>query len=156
MTFKLCKIKLMLFCAAVLIIIGSVTAVAETVPENAESGGTGIILGDANSDGIVTISDVTCIQMAVAGIPLNCDFSLDAADVTGDEEINITDASYIQMWVAYFDTPYPIGERIEAPTEPTTEQPTEEQTEQTTEPTTQAPTQRPTDEEGWGRDIIRP
>lgn len=156
MTFKLCKIKLMLFCAAVLIIIGSVTAVAETVPENAESGGTGIILGDANSDGIVTISDVTCIQMAVAGIPLNCDFSLDAADVTGDEEINITDASYIQMWVALLDTPYPIGERIEAPTEPTTEQPTEEQTEEPTEPTTQAPTQRPTDEDGWGRDIFRP
>ena len=148
MTFKLCKIKLILFCAAVLMIIGSVTAVAGTVPENTENNGAGAILGDANRDGTVTISDVTCIQMKIAELPLSGGFSEQAADVDGNKEIDSADALYIQKWLALFETPYPIGEKLEASTEPVTEA--------TAATTAQASTQSATDEQGWGNQIYRP
>ena len=148
MTFKLCKIKLILFCAAVLMIIGSITAIAGTVPENEAGSGTGVILGDANCDGIVTISDATCVQLKAAELHLSCDFSEQAADVDGNKEINAADALYIQKWVALLETPYTIGQKLEAPTEPVTEA-----TAVTTIPST---TQSATDEDGWGRDIFRP
>ncbi len=57
----------------------------------------------------------------------------DSADVNGSGEIEITDATLIQMWLAEVETPYSIGE-----------QPTE------------APTQMPTDADGWGRIVFRP
>lgn len=148
MTFKLCKIKLILFCAAVLMIIGSITAIAGTVPENEAGSGTGVILGDANCDGIVTISDATCVQLKAAELHLSCDFSEQAADVDGNKEINAADALYIQKWVALLETPYTIGEKLQAPTEHVTEA-----TAATTTPST---TQSATDEDGWGRDIFRP
>ncbi len=148
MTFKLCKIKLILFCAAVLMIIGSVTAVAGTVPENTENNIAGAILGDANCDGIVSISDVTCIQMKAAELPLSFGFSEQAADVDGNKETDAEDALYIQRWVALFETPYPIGEKLEVPTEPVTEA--------TAATTAQASTQSATDEQGWGNQIYRP
>ena len=148
MTFKLCKIKLILFCAAVLMIIGSVTVFAGTVPENEAGSGTGVILGDANCDGIVTISDATCVQLKAAELHLSCDFSEQAADVDGNKEINAADALYIQKWLALFETPYPIGEKLEVPTEPVTEA--------TAATTAQASTQSATDEQGWGNQIYRP
>ena len=148
MTFRLCKIKLILFCAAVLMIIGSVTAVAGTVPASEVSNGAEIILGDANCDGIVTISDATCVQIEAAELPLSCSFSEQTADVDGNKKIDATDALYIQKWVALFETPYPIGEKLEAPTEPVTEA--------AAATTTPATTQSATDEEGWGRDVFRP
>ena len=148
MTFKLCKIKLILFCAAVLMIIGSVTAVAGTASDNTENNSSVVILGDANRDGIVTISDVTCIQMKIAELPLSCGFSEQAADVDGNKEIDSADALYIQKWLALFDNPYPIGEKLEASTEPVTEA--------TAATTVQATTQNATDENGWGNQIYRP
>lgn len=148
MTFKLCKIKLILFCAAALMIIGSVTAVAGTLPENTENNVAGAILGDANCDGIVSISDVTCIQMKAAELPLSCGFSEQAADVDGNKETDAEDALYIQRWVVLFETPYPIGEKLEVPTEPVTEA--------TAATTAQASTQSATDEQGWGNQIYRP
>ena len=148
MTFKLCKIKLILFCAAVLMIIGSVTAVAGTAPDNTENNSSVVILGDANRDGIVTISDVTCIQMKIAELPLSGGFSEQAADVDENKEIDSADALYIQKWLALFETPYPIGEKLEVPTEPVTEA--------TAATTAQASTQSATDEQGWGNQIYRP
>ena len=52
-------VKLVLLCAAVLMLAGTVTAVA------------GNKLGDVDSDGTVTINDVTAIQMALAESPIN-------------------------------------------------------------------------------------
>ena len=148
MTFKLCKIKLILFCAALLMIAGSITAAAGTVPENTENNVAGANLGDANRDGIVSISDVTCIQMKAADLPLSCGFSERSADVDGNKEIDAADALYIQKWLALFETPYPIGEKLEVPTEPVTEA--------TAATTVQASTQSATDEQGWGNQIYRP
>ena len=148
MTFKLCKIKLILFCAALLMIAGSITAAAGAVPENTENNIAGAILGDANCDGIVSISDVTCIQMKAAELPLSFGFSEQAADVDGNKETDAEDALYIQRWVALFETPYPIGEKLEVPTEPVTEA--------TAATTAQASTQSATDEQGWGNQIYRP
>ncbi len=53
-------------------------------------------------------------------------------DVDGDGELTILDATYIMRYLARQTTPYPIGERISAPTEAPTDAPT------------QAPTRRPT------------
>lgn len=148
MTFKLCKIKLILFCAALLMIAGSITAAAGAAPDNTENNSSVVILGDANRDGIVTISDVTCIQMKIAELPLSGGFSEQAADVDENKEIDSVDALYIQKWLALFETPYPIGEKLEVPTEPVTEA--------TAATTAQASTQSATDEQGWGNQIYRP
>ncbi len=121
MTFNLRKIKSVLFSAVVLSLAGTVTVAA------------GVLLGDADADGKVTIIDATCVQRYLADSPVGDSFSEEAADVDASGEIEITDATFIQRWAANIGTPYPIAE-----------QPTE------------APTQRPTDSEGWGRDIFRP
>lgn len=118
-------VKLVLLCAAVLMLAGTVTAVA------------GNKLGDVDSDGTVTINDVTAIQMALAELPINGECSTWAADVDGNGDVEISDATLIQMWIAGTTMPYSIG------AEPT-------------EPPTEPPTQRPTDADGWGRDVFQP
>ena len=131
MNFKLCKIKAVLLCAAVLTIAGTVTVFAG----NASSGSVAAnyILGDADGDGNVTINDVTCIQTSIAELPLSGGISQLSADVDGNGEIEISDATLIQQWLAEMTTPYSIGEN-----------PSEE------------PSQIPTDEEGWGTEIFCP
>lgn len=136
MTFRLRKITSLLFCAAVLLLSGVAAAAS------------GVILGDADSDGEVTIIDATCIQRTLAGLPVSGDFSKAASDVDASGEIEITDATYIQRWLADLDTPYPIGVSADDPTQAITEPPTA--------PPTAPPTQWATDAEGWGHDIYRP
>ena len=68
----------------------------------------GFILGDADNDGKVTISDVTVIQMFTAEIPEEA-FSEAAADVNGDGTVNVIDATLIQEFLAELPVPYPIG-----------------------------------------------
>ena len=130
----------MLFCAAVLMLVGSITAFAGSVNEDTLGDQTVVVLGDANCDGAVTIGDVTYIQMVIADMPVNGKFSAAAADVDCSEEVDIADAHNIQLWLAFYRTPFPIGEYYEVWIEPTTE----------------APTQFATDEEGWGHNIFRP
>ena len=89
-----------MFSAVILMLAGSVTALA------------GNMLGDADCDGKVTISDVTCIQMKIAELPIQSGFSEQAADIDGSGVIDITDA---------------------APTEPPTEKPTEKPTQRPTD-----------------------
>ena len=130
MTFDINKIKAVIISLAALMIAGSVTAAAVNTQ--------GVILGDADSDGAVTISDVTTIQRMLADLPLISGvYCGRAADADGNGIVNVDDAVMIQKWVSCMETPYPIGEELP-------------------EPTTQAPTQRPTDSEGWGRDIFQP
>ena len=66
------------------------------------------IIGDADMDGKVTISDVTVIQMFTAEIPEEA-FSEAAADVNGDGTVNVIDATLIQEFLAELPVPYPIG-----------------------------------------------
>ena len=123
MIFKLRRIISLLLIASVLILFG-MTAAAE-----------GTLLGDADSNGSITLLDATCIQRKLAGMPEGDSFSARCADADGNGEIEITDATIIQRWLVKIDTPYSdlIGEPLYTPTE--------------------APTQRPTDEEGWGTEI---
>ena len=121
MTFKLCKITSILLCAVVVMLTCAFAVNA------------GNILGDVDSSGEVTITDVTNIQRSLVGLSVSSGFSESAADVDGNGKIEITDAAAIQMWLAYIETPYSIGEQA-----------------------TEAPTQRPTDDQGWGRDIFQP
>lgn len=99
----------------------------------------GVLLGDSDQDGAVTILDATAIQRNLAALPVRS-FSEAAADVDGSGQIEITDATYIQRWLAGIETPYPINEQLAEPTEPAEE----------------PPSQWPTDSEGWGHEIFRP
>jgi hypothetical protein len=144
MTFKIRKITLALISAAALFLFGTVTAFAGNTLAESNSNSEGYILGDANGDGYVTISDATSIQMFIVELPVGDDFSEYAADVDGDGEIKFEDAVTIQKWVAEIELSYSIGEFIEFPVATTAQ------------PTTEAPTQPPTDDDGWGRIIFQP
>ncbi len=71
-----------------------------------------ILLGDANGDGVVDISDVTAIQMHVAEMKVLEGDQLRAADVNMDGEVAIDDASILQVYLAETEVAYPIGEWI--------------------------------------------
>lgn len=71
----------------------------------------GILLGDVDGDGLVTVFDATAIQRYLANLPTES-FNEEAADVDGDGEVSILDATYIQRFVADFDDGYPIGKAI--------------------------------------------
>ena len=69
MTFKIRKITLALISAAALFLFGTVTVFAGNTLAESNSNSEGYILGDANGDGYVTISDVTSIQMFLVELP---------------------------------------------------------------------------------------
>ena len=79
------------------------------------------ILGDANSDGVVTISDVTAVQMVLADISLP-EFNEKAGDIDGNG-LDVTDAHNIQRYVAMYEDLLGIGETVTV-AEPTTQKPT--------------------------------
>ena len=76
-------------------------------------------LGDVNGDGKVTVSDVTLLQMYVAGGVMTdpqrvklCGKILQRGAFDG--EITINDATEIQRYLAEFGTDHPIGTEIES------------------------------------------
>ncbi len=70
-----------------------------------------MILGDANGNGFVNISDVTAIQRHLAELePLNSD-RIKYADVNGGG-LDISDATAIQMYLAEYENTYKIGEPV--------------------------------------------
>ena len=71
-----------------------------------------ILLGDANGDGVVDISDVTSIQMHVAELKVLEGDQLTAADVNLDGSVAIDDASILQVFLAETEVAYPIGQWI--------------------------------------------
>ncbi len=79
------------------------------------------ILGDANSDGVVTISDVTAVQMVLADISLP-EFNEKAGDIDGNG-LDVTDAHNNQRYVAMFEDLLGIGGTVTV-AEPTTQKPT--------------------------------
>ena len=79
------------------------------------------ILGDANSDGVVTISDVTAVQMVLVDISLP-EFNEKAGDIDGNG-LDVTDADNIQRYVAMFEDLLGIGGTV-TETVPTTQKPT--------------------------------
>lgn len=83
------------------------------------SGVTVLLLGDADGDGEVCITDATKIQRDVANITEIDDVFQCYADVDSDGVITILDATSIQRWLVHFSVAYPIGEpmNISVPTE---------------------------------------
>ena len=69
------------------------------------------ILGDADTDGDVTILDATAIQRWLVNLP-NAAFDEAAADADGDEEVTILDATAIQRYLVALSCPEGIGEPI--------------------------------------------
>ena len=79
---------------------------------NVSSTETQRLLGDANNDGIVTISDVTALQRHIAQSE-TLDFESQAAgDVDASGNLNITDATTIQRFLAEMDVAYQINEPL--------------------------------------------
>ena len=62
-----------------------------------------IQLGDANLDGIISISDVTEIQRYLAEMISFTDEQLVLADTNGDGAITISDATHLQKYLAEYD-----------------------------------------------------
>ena len=79
------------------------------------------ILGDSNSDGVVTISDVTAVQMVLADISVP-EFNELAGDIDNNG-LDMDDAVNIQRYVAMYDDQLGIGETVTV-AEPTTQKPT--------------------------------
>lgn len=66
------------------------------------------LLGDADTDGDITILDATVIQRVLVGYVVNS-FDEKAADVSMDG-LDIVDATIIQRYLADMAIPYPVGE----------------------------------------------
>ena len=69
-----------------------------------------MLLGDADCDGEICITDATMIQRDVAKITEIDDDCCCSADVDSDGIITIMDATNIQRWLVHFSVTYPIGE----------------------------------------------
>ena len=67
-----------------------------------------VLRGDADSDGEVTVLDVSAIQRTLLKLNIP-NFDKDAADVDGNGP-SITDATWIQRYLAGMNNPYHIGE----------------------------------------------
>lgn len=99
----------------VFVLVIVITASAVTLPVCASSA----ILGDADGDGEVCITDATRIQRDVAQITEIDNDLRRLADVDSDGIITIMDATAIQRWLVHFAVAYPIGTpiNISVPTE---------------------------------------
>ena len=82
---------------------------AYLVPASAKSG---IVRGDADGDGKVTITDATMIQKYIAEYEMPENFQPEACNIDGDDRITISDVTEIQRYLAGFDNIYHIGEII--------------------------------------------
>lgn len=84
---------------------------AVSIAANAVNTDTNYLRGDADGDGVVTISDVTAIQRHLADLKQLSGADLRAADV-GCDGLDITDATKIQRYLAEFEDSYHIGEWV--------------------------------------------
>ena len=73
----------------------------------------GYVLGDANGDGIVDVSDATIVQRVATliSVPYSED-QLMCADVDGDGSLTPVDSTLIQRYSTNLSTPYNIGETV--------------------------------------------
>ena len=68
--------------------------------------------GDANNDGVVDVMDVTLIQRALVGLPVQDDGCMELrAAVTGNN-LSIIDATVIQRYLAQMGNPYELDEKV--------------------------------------------
>ena len=93
-----------------------------------------MLLGDADGDSEICITDATMIQRDVAMITMINEGCHRCADVDSDGIITIMDATIIQRWLVHFSVTYPIGKPMYDSSLPT---------EETAAVSTEAPSQHP-------------
>lgn len=98
---------------ALLPILVTVIAVLVMIPMFTASAERKKILGDADGDGTVSITDVTMIQLHLADFDQIAAENVRSADVDGNGEIEIDDASAIQRYLAEYVDTYGIGSALE-------------------------------------------
>ena len=79
------------------------------------------LLGDADGDGEITITDATTIQRHLVSLITLSKDAQACADTNGSGDIDITDTTQIQRYLAEFEIPYKIGEPIKQNKEDETE-----------------------------------
>ncbi|MBQ9679776.1 MAG: dockerin type I repeat-containing protein [Ruminococcus sp.] len=97
-------VKLIFLFILVIVITASVVTISV--------GASSLLLGDADGDGEICITDSTKIQRDVAKIIEIDDAFHCYADVDSDGVITILDATSIQRWLVHFSVAYPIGEPL--------------------------------------------
>ena len=70
-----------------------------------------LLLGDADGDGMVDVTDATVIQRVLNYIDVSS-YNENAADVDRSGDVEIIDATYIMRYAALLNVAYPIGEWI--------------------------------------------
>ena len=70
-----------------------------------------LLLGDADGDGMVDVTDATVIQRVLNYIDVSS-YNENAADADRSGEVEIIDATYIMRYAALLNVAYPIGEWI--------------------------------------------
>ena len=89
---------------AVKVVYGDKNIVSDEFEIKAAS--SNVLLGDANLDNDITITDATTVQRHVAKLTTLTGDSLKAADVNKDGEVSIVDATTIQRFVAKIITEF--------------------------------------------------
>jgi len=70
------------------------------------------LLGDADGDREITVLDVTAIQRMLADLTQTAVVNEIAADVDQNGVLEIPDATWLQRYLSYMDTNFPIGEPL--------------------------------------------
>ena len=115
------------------------------IRNNEEADDKNRLLGDADGDGKISISDATIIQKYIAEYPVTNKFTVAAADVNESGTITIIDATCIQKYLAEYTIPERIGYPISDIEQETTRLPATEPT-TTTPVITEPPTEPATDQ----------
>lgn len=84
------------------------------------SAANGYIRGDTNGDGVVSIKDVTVIQRCLAELESDSTGMVAKSGNISGSNLDISDATLIQLYLAECGNPYHIGECVEEATQPTT------------------------------------
>jgi flavodoxin len=87
------------------------TAAASENKTTAVSANTDALIGDANGDGKLSISDATAVQRHLASLELLSEEQLQLAKVSGNTELTVTDATLIQKKVAKMIDKFPLEEQ---------------------------------------------
>ena len=69
------------------------------------------LMGDVNGDGFVSVSDATDIQRHIADLELIPDETLPYAMVSDNDELSVSDATLVQMYVAEMIDRFPAEEK---------------------------------------------
>lgn len=93
-----------------------IVTVALQIPFMASAATTGVVYGDADSNGSVTIADATKVQKYLIEKETLTDNEKIASDVDGDGDISIVDVTLIQKYLTQLITVFPVEEKPESDT----------------------------------------